>query len=276
MAMRPSNPTETTLRRRWTGAAIGIGALCLASAALAFAFAQEDRAWRRSLTVVAEPVAPHVAAPVAVESTEANGLAPALMASPSAPPIATAGLPRPLVLRVEPPMEAAAASARAAPAASSTLSSSAGAPAVALTAAAGAGGAPPAAAASSAPADTGVQCGATACVAGKVCCNASCGLCTSPGESCSKVVCGQPMLLASVSCGRNTCNVGELCCNASCGICVRPGAPCDATRRCSGEITYPESQSCGLQTCNVGLVCCNPSCGICAAPGDACSDRVCG
>jgi hypothetical protein len=253
--------------------------LCLASAGLALALGSHDRAWRR-------PPAAAEAEPIR-DATLSLGTAPAAAdptptaAQPEATPARE--VPRPIVLRVEPPLEAAAGSARAmvsvgvpsAGAPGGTLTAVAGAGGVAGAGAAGAAGAAPVAGASSAATDTGVECGATVCMAGKVCCNASCGLCTNPGEACSKVVCGQPMFAQSVACGRNTCDVGELCCNASCGICTRPGDPCDSARRCSGEITYPESQSCGLQTCNVGLVCCNPSCGICAAPGEACSDRVC-
>jgi hypothetical protein len=274
-------PVDTTPRRRWTGPLVGIGALCLASAGLALALGSHEGAWRRPPAAVeAEPFA-GVSASLEAASPAADP------APPAAPPVTTttpAEAPRPIVLRVEPPLEATAASARAM---AFVAVPSAGAPGALPTAVAGAGGATgaagaagaPAAGASSVAADTGVPCGATVCAAGKVCCNASCGLCTNPGEACSKGLCGRPTFGQSVACGRNTCNVGELCCNTSCGICVRPGEECDSAKRCWGEVTYPqgypESQSCGLQTCNVGLVCCNPSCGICAAPGEACTDRVC-
>lgn len=121
-----------------------------------------------------------------------------------------------------------------------------------------------------------VACGPVTCDEGLVCCNESCGICTPPGESCSKQACGMPYLLASVSCGPNTCNVGQVCCNPSCGTCTAPDASCDTTP-CENRIQYPgASQMCGMQTCNAGYVCCNPSCGICKRPGEPCSHEVCG
>ena len=121
----------------------------------------------------------------------------------------------------------------------------------------------------------GIQCGSATCPEGQVCCNASCGTCAMPGETCSQLVCGMSTTSMSVSCGSNTCNVGESCCNASCGICARPGDPCDATKECENSIQYPNSVACGMSTCNVGLVCCNPSCGICARYGEPCSQDAC-
>ncbi len=70
-------------------------------------------------------------------------------------------------------------------------------------------------------------CGFTVCAAGLVCCNASCGTCTLPGERCSTLTCSTPPAPISVPCGRNTCPVDEACCNVSCGICAPPGAACD-------------------------------------------------
>jgi hypothetical protein len=122
----------------------------------------------------------------------------------------------------------------------------------------------------------GEPCGASTCAPGKVCCNASCGTCTNPGETCEKLVCGMSVVPESVRCGPNTCNVGEVCCNDSCGFCVLPGEPCDTKRRCYGATEYPQSQMCGMQTCNVGFACCNPSCGICKRPGEPCSQKACG
>lgn len=40
-----------------------------------------------------------------------------------------------------------------------------------------------------APAPGGEACGSTTCAAGKVCCNASCGICTDPGMSCTQQAC---------------------------------------------------------------------------------------
>ena len=119
-----------------------------------------------------------------------------------------------------------------------------------------------------------VTCGVITCGQGQVCCNPSCGICTDPGGSCSKVVCGMVPVAASVTCGPNTCNVGQICCNPTCGICISPGQTCDPTP-CDNAPEIPFSVTCGLATCNVGYVCCNASCGICTRPGESCDDRVC-
>jgi len=121
-----------------------------------------------------------------------------------------------------------------------------------------------------------VQCGSATCPEGEACCNASCGACAAPGETCSQLDCGMSTIPVSVSCGSNTCNVGEACCNVSCGICARVGEPCDVTKECENHIQYPFSVTCGMSTCNTGLVCCNPSCGICALFGEPCSQLDCG
>lgn len=69
-------------------------------------------------------------------------------------------------------------------------------------------------------------CGTNECSQGLVCCNASCGTCVAPGETCSQLTCSMPAYPLSAFCGRNTCSVGEVCCNLSCGICARPGESC--------------------------------------------------
>ena len=125
------------------------------------------------------------------------------------------------------------------------------------------------------PAVTKVQCGSTQCPEREVCCNASCGTCVMPGETCSQQVCGMSTAAVSLPCGSNTCNVGEVCCNSSCGICLQPDEPCDTSKQCSNPIEYPFSVTCGMSTCNTGLVCCNPSCGTCARFGEPCSQEVC-
>lgn len=123
-------------------------------------------------------------------------------------------------------------------------------------------------------APVGVACGAATCSADQRCCNASCGICTSPGENCPQQLCGVANVAASVMCGPNTCNVGQVCCNASCGICTAPGASC-SQRTCSNDARAPTSVMCGAAQCNDGQVCCNPSCGTCVAPGQSCSHDVC-
>ncbi len=283
-------------RRRWLPPLVAVAVLCVASLAVAFVIghvmrpawrwvdhisAEVDRAPRAELTgpVSASPArgstaltpratAASVAAPAnSIADLSASGPPPDEESArePEQAPSAERApmaLPTPIVLHVEPPIEVgengaagansgvrAATSASAAPSASTAPSASA--------------------------AQASVPCGSAQCAPGKVCCNASCGTCVNPGERCSQLVCGMPILNESQSCGFATCNVGEICCNTSCGTCIHPGDACDATRRCADEITFPDSQSCGMQTCNVGTVCCNPSCGICAAPGEPCSQSAC-
>lgn len=124
------------------------------------------------------------------------------------------------------------------------------------------------------PVASGPICGPVTCPRDFSCCNASCGICTRPGDKCSQTVCGMPMTPDSVGCGPTTCNVGELCCDPACGQCIAPGEPC-VPGQCLSPIVTPFSESCGMQTCNTGYVCCNPSCGICARPGEPCRQTPC-
>jgi hypothetical protein len=288
---------ESWRRRRWLPPLIALAALCLASVAVAFVTARGRRSPGRLLdgiaatlsniahsppkvSVAPEPATLPPSAPTATppvnQARPFVGNAPSSAAAASsvdstpdverAPP----AYPQPIVLRVEPPIDLDDAGTRAVESGGSGNDSTGAAAAVAASAAPAAAAAP---AGSAAP--EGVACGTTQCAPGKVCCNASCGTCTDPGERCSQRVCGMNPFNESQSCGPSTCNVGEVCCNPSCGTCVHPGDACDTTRRCSSEITFPDSQSCGMQTCNVGLVCCNPSCGICAPPGEPCSQDAC-
>jgi hypothetical protein len=73
------------------------------------------------------------------------------------------------------------------------------------------------------------SCGRNTCNFGDVCCNASCGTCVHPGQTCDeKRRCGSDIVYPeSQVCGvKATCNVGEVCCNPSCGICAPPGEAC--------------------------------------------------
>ena len=71
------------------------------------------------------------------------------------------------------------------------------------------------------------MCGRNTCNTGQVCCNASCGICVAPGESCDQKQCaGAPRTPTAALCGRGQCNDGLVCCNASCGICAAPGETC--------------------------------------------------
>ncbi|KAK0633982.1 hypothetical protein B0T14DRAFT_395263, partial [Immersiella caudata] len=62
-------------------------------------------------------------------------------------------------------------------------------------------------------------CGPTICEKGLLCCNASCGVCTKPGQACTQQACGP-------RCGKILCPWGETCCNDSCGYCTKPGEGC--------------------------------------------------
>jgi hypothetical protein len=53
------------------------------------------------------------------------------------------------------------------------------------------------------------QCGSVSCAAGSVCCNASCGICTKPGEVCIQIACNPAD--AGKSCAELKCGVGETC-----------------------------------------------------------------
>jgi hypothetical protein len=119
-----------------------------------------------------------------------------------------------------------------------------------------------------------VPCGPTTCSEGQSCCNASCGICAAPGETCTQQLCGVANVASSVMCGANTCNVGQVCCNASCGICTAPGASCSQAP-CASAPRSPTNFMCGRAQCSDGQICCNPSCGTCVAPGGSCSHEIC-
>lgn len=88
------------------------------------------------------------------------------------------------------------------------------------------------AAATPAPAEIGIPCGKNVCTRGLVCCNASCGTCTKPGDKCLAVICPQTdkrqedAVGPRVRCGLRECLPGQRCCNPSCGYCVYPREVC--------------------------------------------------
>lgn len=100
---------------------------------------------------------------------------------------------------------------------------------------------------------TAEVCGNTVCATGTVCCNPSCGICTSPNGACDQRAC-----------------LPECTSDADCP----PGDTCDpATGTCeSGPVT---GEPCGNNLCGTGTYCCNPSCGICAPLGAGCTEQEC-
>jgi hypothetical protein len=89
------------------------------------------------------------------------------------------------------------------------------------------------------------QCGRATCGEDETCCNESCGICTKPGEGCTKQLClpddadaGSPQ---GESCGPVTCDPGQVCCNESCGFCTEPDGFC--TEQFCGPAE--ESPTCG-------------------------------
>jgi hypothetical protein len=93
-----------------------------------------------------------------------------------------------------------------------------------------------------------VPCGPTACAAGMVCCNASCGICTPPGGTCSALACldaGPPPPQSCGGFGGATCPAGQFC-------------------------DYPLSEMCGAAD---GTGICQPIPDLCADPGGV---PVCG
>lgn len=148
----------------------------------------------------------------------------------------------------------------------------------------------------------GVPCGAVTCGVGDVCCNASCGICTAPGGSCTTEECvdagsgadaGVPREDAGASCGAATCASGELCCPGCAGaMTCEPGPSCpDVTcaPECSpsqpcGEGEYCEMPdgTCGGGACKPGpMGGCPRDCpGVCGCDGveycNACNARSAG
>lgn len=120
----------------------------------------------------------------------------------------------------------------------------------------------------------GMRCGAVTCDDGLICCNASCGACVAPGESCSSAPCGDGGGLdagpteggdgggedagrdagrerrdaGGVACGEGTCGASERCCPGCGGVlaCVAGGGPCPdaACAACDAETPCPEGSYC--------------------------------
>lgn len=112
-------------------------------------------------------------------------------------------------------------------------------------------------------AGSGIACGANTCRQGTVCCNASCGTCVEPGESCTTIECTQPVV-----CDGNVCADTAVCCGGCPGeqsSCSGPGGECPPVS-CTGPI-------CGGEACSADSLTCCAGCNgeeICSGPGGEC------
>lgn len=104
--------------------------------------------------------------------------------------------------------------------------------------------------------DDKVACGPSTCTGGDVCCNASCGICTGPGEVCIQVACDPAT--TPKSCAAVTCLAGETCTEMAGGaVCVsQQSNPCAVT-------LCPPNRVCEVVN---GAAECKP---VNATPGDA-------
>ena len=75
----------------------------------------------------------------------------------------------------------------------------------------------------------GIPCGKNVSTNGMVCCNASCDICTRPGDKCLAVICpatdGGPAekrqdIPQLGQCGPKQCGPNQRCCDPACGYCV--------------------------------------------------------
>jgi hypothetical protein len=146
----------------------------------------------------------------------------------------------------------------------------------------------------------GETCGSMTCGDGETCCNATCGICTRPGEGCTKQLCppeGEPQRcggFAGFPCpGLGDCvddpsddcdpqnggaDCGGICkCSAGPTVLCQQGMPFNDDPHVCSCAPPPGSggQQCGKNTCPDGQVCCNASCGICTPKGSACIQIAC-
>lgn len=133
----------------------------------------------------------------------------------------------------------------------------------------------------------GEACGGVTCAADRVCCNASCGICTAPGEfctqqacqpvagTCDEVECGPgegcietprgPRCVVAGTCANVLCEVGSACVETPSGPTCEPAEPqscetvdCGANSYCddiSGVAECLPLPSCATVRCTTGTVC---------------------
>jgi hypothetical protein len=133
----------------------------------------------------------------------------------------------------------------------------------------------------------GERCGATVCSAGKVCCNASCGICTPPGGVCTQQACDPPsaQCRADADCRAfafmcTGCDCLALGANDREPVCPGPGVQClvdpclNQRASCdSGRCVITPASSCGPGTVARRVcIACGPA-GGCATETDCA--RVC-
>ncbi|MFT3921666.1 MAG: hypothetical protein QM778_03950 [Myxococcales bacterium] len=110
---------------------------------------------------------------------------------------------------------------------------------------------------------SGQACGKATCAEGTVCCNASCGICTKPGQVCTQVACGDEP--AKPTCAATTCPTGTDCVEGPNGAeCKKPEATSCATVLCApntycddiaGQAKCIPLPSCEGTSCEKGTHC---------------------
>lgn len=131
-------------------------------------------------------------------------------------------------------------------------------------------------------ADGGVSCGSTTCGAGLVCCNASCGICTTPSGSCPAVECLDGGFDIDAGADGGICTTPILCAappdgcryvNATCTSC----GTLDCGGRCGGDLpaVCAEGTFCGYEQ-GCGRLDEVGSCRLTAQVCPANEDPVCG
>ncbi|HMI90595.1 MAG TPA: hypothetical protein VK509_04490 [Polyangiales bacterium] len=150
----------------------------------------------------------------------------------------------------------------------------------------------------------GEACGSMTCGDGETCCNPSCGICTKPGEGCTKQLCEptDPPVKDPQRCGgfggfpcpglgdcaddpsddcdpkNGGADCGGICkCTAGPTVLCQAGMPFNPDPHVCSCAPPPGSggQPCGKNTCAEDQTCCNASCGICAPKGGACIQIAC-